>query len=232
MQRSDEMSEMTMYMFPVVLAYGVRSDLTLMVRQIIARRSMTMGGSTETKSGLADFFALVKYKAYRRNTRHHTFGIAPTLAFEMPTGGDTFSSDTWDLAGGLFFSWRSGPWASDVNMAYRWNGVDDRDKDGLVPGDVSSLDAAFSYQYSIGGSAYSSLFPVLELNYEDARAARLDGDDVDNTGGAVLYVSPGIKYTTASVILEGLVRIPASWEQNGTQPDPDPKVLAGIRFLF
>jgi hypothetical protein len=232
MQRSDEMSEMTMYRFPLVLAYGVRSDFTLMVRQIMTRRSMTMGGSTETKSGFDDFFTLVKYKAYRRNTRHHTFGIAPTLGLEMPTGSNAFSSDTWDLAAGLFFSWRSGPWASDFNMAYKWNGVGDRNKDGFFPGDVSSLDAAFTYQYSVGGSAYSSLFPVLELNFEDARAARLDEDDVENTGGTVLHISPGVKYTTPSVILEALVRLPASWDLNGMQPDPGLGVLLGVRLLF
>jgi hypothetical protein len=232
MQRSDEMSEMGMYKFPFVLAYGVRSDLTLMVKQIITRRSMTMDGVTNTESGFDDFFALAKYKAYRRNTRSYTFGIAPTLALEMPTGSDEFSSDTWDLAAGLYFSWRSGVWAADLNMAYKWNSITDRNKNGLVPGDVGSLDAAFSYQYSIGGSAFSSLFPVLELNYEHARAARLDGDGVQGTGGSVLYISPGLKYATPSVILEALVRVPASWDQNGSQPDPATGLLLGVRFLF
>jgi len=232
MQRSDEMSEMGMYKFPFVLAYGVRSDFTLMVKQIITRRSMTMGGTTNTESGFDDFYALAKYKAYRRNTRSYTFGIAPTLGLEMPTGSDEFSSNTWDLAAGLYFSWRSGVWAADLNTAYRWNSFTDRNKDGLVPGDVGHLDAAFSYQYSIGGSAFASLFPVLELNYEDARAARLDGDDTANTGGVVFYVSPGLKYATPSVILEALVRVPAAWEQNGSQPDPALGLLLGVRFLF
>ena len=232
MQRSDEMSEMGMYRFPFILAYGVRSDVTLMARQIITRRSMTMDGTTNTESGFDDFYSLVKYKAYRRNTRSYTFGIAPTLGLEMPTGSDQFSSDTWDLVGGMYFSWRSGVWAADLNIAYRWNSFTDRNKNGLVPGDVGYLDAAFSYQYSIGGSAAASLFPVLELNYEDARAARLDGDDVGSTGGAVFYVSPGLKYATPSVILEALVRVPAAWDQNGSQPDPALGRLLGIRFFF
>jgi hypothetical protein len=232
MQRSDEMSEMAMYKFPFVLAYGVRSDFTLMVKQIITRRSMTMGRSTNTESGFDDFFALAKYKAYRRNTRHHTFGIAPTLALEMPTGSDEFSSETWDMTAGLYLSWRSGSWATDFNMAYTWNGITGRSKNGLVPGDKGTLDVAFAYQFSIGGSPYSSLTPVLELNYEDARAGQLDGDNVQHTGGSALYVSPGLKYTMPSFIIEGLVRIPASWDQNGTQPDPDLGMLVGVRLLF
>jgi hypothetical protein len=232
MKRTGEMSEMTMYRFPFVLAYGVRSDFTLMARQIVTRRSMTMGGDTETESGFDDFFLLFKYKAYRRNTRTSTFGIAPTLALEMPTGSDTFSSETWDLAAGFYFSWRSGLWASDLNLGYKWNSVSDRSKDGLVPGDEAKMDWAVAYQYSIGGSANSSLTPVLELNYEDRMAAKNDQVAVENTGGSTLYVSPGLKYTTPKVIVEGLVRVPVTWSLNGTQPDPAVGLLVGIRLLF
>lgn len=232
MKRTGEMSEMTMYKFPFVLAYGIRSDFTLMARQVVTRRSMTMGGDTETKSGFDDFFFLAKYKAYRRNTRTSTFGIAPTLALEMPTGSDMFSSETYDLAVGLYFSWRSGLWASDLNLGYKWNGITDRSQNGVVPGDEGTLDWAIAYQYSIGGSAYSSLTPVLELNYEDKKAVQKDGASVEDTGGSVLYVSPGLKYTTSMLIVEGLVRIPATWSLNGTQPDPGPGLLFGIRLLF
>ena len=232
MTRSSGMSDMTMTKFPFVLAYGVRSDLTLLAKQIVTHRSITMGGNKKNETGFDDFFALVKYKAYRRNTRHHTLGIAPTLGLEMPTGNDAFSSGTYNLAGGLYFSWRSGPWAADLNMAYRWNGLAGGSNSVLIAGDVSSLYTAFSYQYSIGGSAYSSLFPVVELSYEYAETSRLDGDIVHNTGGSVLYASPGIKYASPSLILEALVRIPASWDLNGTQPDPAFLVLAGIGLLF
>lgn len=232
MQRSDEMSEMGMYKFPFVLAYGVRSDVTLMIRQIVTRRSMTMGGTTNTENGFDDFFALAKYKAYRRNTRSYTFGIAPTIALEMPTGSTEFSSGTWDIAAGLYFSWRAGVWAADLNMAYRWNGFTDRNASDMVPGDAGSVDAALSYQYSVGGSAFASVFPVLELNYENERPSRSDGADAGNTGGSVFYVSPGLKYATPSVILEALVRVPAAWSQNGSQPDPATGLLLGIRLLF
>ena len=191
-----------------------------------------MGGRTETTSGFDDFLALAKYKAYRHNTRYHTFGVAPTLALEMPTGSDAFTSDTWDLTAGLYFSWRSGLWASDLNMGYKWNSVGDRDRRALVPGDAASLDAAFSYQYSIGGSANASLTAVLELNYEDTKASQLNEKEVVDTGGEVLYLSTGAKFTTLSVILEALVRIPAAWDLNGMQPDPALGGLFGVRILF
>ena len=232
MQRSDGTAEMSMYKFPVVLAYGVRSDVTIMVRQIVSRRSMSMGTNTTTESGFDDLYVLAKYKAYRRNTRSYTFGIAPTLALGMPTGSDEFSSDTWDIATGLYFSWRSGVWSADLSGAYRWNGVAERDRAVAVPGDVFSLDAALSYQHSIGGSAFASLIPVLEMNLENAQSSRAGGEGVPDTGGSALYISPGLKYATPSVILEALVRVPAAWSQNGAQPDPALGLLFGIRLLF
>lgn len=232
MEQSKEMSEMAMYKFPFVLAYGVRSDFTLMVKQIITRQTMRVGESTSAESGFDDFFILGKYKAYRRNTTHHILGIAPTLGMEMPTGGNEFSSETWDLTAGVYVSWRTGGWANDFNMAYTWNGITGRSKNGLVPGDKGMIDVAFAYQFSIGGSAYASLTPVLELNYDYTTAAQLEGDNVHDTGGSVFYVSPGLKYTIPSLVVEGLIRVPASWDQNGIQSDPALVLLAGIRLLF
>ncbi len=105
MQRNDDPSpmgrEMSMLMFPVVLAYGLRPDLTIMVRQSVISREMSMTGNSEKNSGLGDLFILAKYRAYRLNTPDYTFGIAPTLGLEIPSGIKTFSSETWDLNAGL-----------------------------------------------------------------------------------------------------------------------------------
>ncbi len=182
--------KMSTYTFPVVLAYGFRPDLTLMVRQAVKHSKMSMGGSISRDTGLDDLFVLGKYKIYRRNTRKYTFGIASTLGLEFPTGDDDFSSETWDLKPGLFTSWRSGPWASDFSIAYKWNGFADRGKDGLNPGNELSVDLALAHQFSIGEKANMSLAPVLELSYKDIRPDRLSGHSVSNTGESVLYLSP------------------------------------------
>ncbi|MHC4487527.1 MAG: transporter, partial [Planctomycetota bacterium] len=117
-----------------VVAYGFRPDLTLMVRQPVKHRKMSMGGSVSRYTGFDDLFVLGKYKLYRRNTPEYTFGIASTLGLEFPTGDDDFGSETWDLEPGLFTSWRSGPWASDFSIAYKLNGFADRGRNGLNPG--------------------------------------------------------------------------------------------------
>ncbi|MHC4131880.1 MAG: hypothetical protein ACYSR3_07815, partial [Planctomycetota bacterium] len=58
MQREDDPTpmdrEMDTYAFPLVVAYGLRSDFTLLVRQTFKNRKMTMAGSTDWDSGADD----------------------------------------------------------------------------------------------------------------------------------------------------------------------------------
>lgn len=224
--------EMSTYAFSTMLAYGLRPDLTLMLRQSVMYQEMSMMGSTERSTGLGDLFVLAKYKAYRLNTPEYTLGIAPTIGLEFPTGDDSFTSDTWDLNTGLYISGRSGPWATDFNIAYAWNGLLDRGKNDIAPGDELSLDWAFAYQFSIGEKARASLAPVLELSYKEIWPDRMSGQDLSNTGESVLYLSPGIKFSMSWIILETLIQVPVWQDQQGSQLERGIGVLVGARFMF
>ena len=224
--------KMDTYVVPVVVAYGFRPDLTLLVRQRVKHRKMSMNGSVSRDTGLGDLFVLGKYRLYRHNTREATLGIASTLGLDLPTGDDDFSSETWDLQPGLFASWRSGPWASDFNIAYKWNGFADRGKGGLDPGNEFSVDLALAYQFSIDGRADMSLFPVLEFNYEHRSPDELSGHDVAHTGESLFFVSPGIKFVKSSFILEVLLQIPAWQDQEGSQLKQGTRFIVGTRFMF
>ncbi len=236
MQKNDDPlpmnREMSTFMFPVVLAYGFRPDLTIMLRQSVISQEMSMTGTTEKNSGLGDLFILAKYRAYRLNTPDYTLGIAPTLGLELPTGGDTFTSETWDVNAGLYTSWRSGPWAADSNIAYMWNGFAGSGKNGVDSGDELSLNMAFAHQFSIGKKARASIAPVLELNYKHIRVDKLNGHEVLNTGETVMHFSPGAKFTTSSLILEVLLQNPVYQHQIGKQLERDLGVIIGSRFLF
>jgi hypothetical protein len=224
--------EMTRYVFPIVLAYGLRSNVTLMMRQTALRQEMSMMGNNEEKTGLGDLFVLVKYKAYRLNTASYTFALAPTLGLELPTGSDAFTSETWDLNTGMYLSWRSGPWAADMNVAYAWRGFADENKNDVDPGDQLSLDCAFAHQFSIGEKASTSLAPVLEFSYKKTQADRLQGQDISNTGESVLQISPGVKVTVSSTIIEALIQVPAWQDQEGLQLEQGIVVLIGTRVMF
>ena len=236
MQRTNDPTpmnrQMDVYAFPIVIAYGFRPDLTLMVRQPIRHRNMSMAGSISRDTGLDDLFVLGKYRLYRRNTREYTFGVASTLGLEFPTGDDDFTSRTWDLEPGLFASWRSGPWASDLSLAYKCNGFADRGKDGLNPGDEVAADVALAHQFSIGKKADTSLAPVLEFNYKRVSADRLSGHNVSNTGESLFFVSTGLKFTESSFVVEALLQFPVWQDQEGTQLEQGPRLIVGTRLMF
>lgn len=224
--------EMTALVFPTVLAYGLRPDLTLLVRQNVRTRKLSTSAGTERTTGFDDLFLLGKYRLYRRNTPDYTLGLAATLGLECPTGHDAFSSETWDLQPGVYLSWRRGRWASDLGAAYNWNGFADRGRDGLNPGDELSLDWALAYQISLGQEARASLAPVLEVSYRDIRQDRRSGSTQANTGESVLYVSPGVKLTLSSLILEALVQVPAWQDQERMQLERGSTLIVGARMLF
>jgi len=91
---------------------------------------------------------------------------------------------------------------------------------------------ALSYQFTVDRNATMSIWPVLEVTYADTLRDQRGGDSVANTGGDVLSVSPGIRFARQSFMLEALIQIPVSQEQNGTQLEQETGCLVGFRYLF
>jgi len=231
MSRGDDAGVlMEQLVFPVVLAYGLRSNVTVVGRQALIHRGRTVLGNSTTNSGFGDTYVFVKYKAYRMNSRHLTFGVAPTLGVEFPTGESAFSSNTWDLKSGLYASARTRTWSSDVSVAYLWNDVGGNVM--AVPGDELSIDAAVAYQFIMDESGLVTASPVLELSYLKVWPSHIGSDDVPNTGETVLYVSPGAKLSTSMIIVEGLMRIPIREDLVGNQLERNVQALLGVRILF
>ena len=191
-----------------------------------------MMGASNVESGFGDLFVMGKFKLYRRNTANYTLGVAATIGIEAPTGSSAFSSRTWDLQPGLYFSWRRGALGSDVSVAYTWNGFAGEGRNDVNPGNVLALDWAASYQVAIGETARISMAPVLEVSYRDISSNRLNGRDLENTGESILYISPGIKFIRLSLVLEALVQIPIAQKRNGNQIERNSTLLFGLRYMF
>jgi hypothetical protein len=224
--------KMEMLVWNNVLAYGLQPNLTLILKQPVKRREITMAGSSNSNSGIGDLALLAKYRLVRRNTRETTFGLAGTLELSVPTGADEFTSDTWDVQPGVYGSFRRGLWATDFSAAYKLNGFAGERDDDLEIGDELSLDWAAARQFLVGGSANTTIAPVLELSYRNTTANELSGQSLANSGEDVLYLSPGVKYTRSSLILEALVQVPVWQDQNGAQVDRGTGFLLGLRKMF
>ena len=224
--------EMSMYTFPTVVAYGVTSDFTLMVRQAVRHRDMDMMGDNDKDTGLDDLFLMGKYKLFRKNTESYIFGTAATLGLEFPTGADDFTSDTLDIVPGIYTSWRKDALAADFQIAYKWNGFADRGYDGLNPGNELRLDCAFSYQFSLTADSSTTIAPVLEYSYRNVAADRRYDRNLPDTGENVVYISPGVKFTRETFSIEALIQIPIWQDQKGDLLERGVGLIIGSRFLF
>lgn len=224
-------NEMEMYMAPVVIAYGVRSDFAVMVRQVIKRSEMTMGMNQTTNSGLTDLFVLGKYRLARINTPKYTFGIAPTLGLEIPSGDKDFSSNSWDLLMGCYLSGRMRSLGVDLNVSYNWVGMATTNRSDGDGGDEFSVEGALAYQFALGSSGEFSMAPVIELTYQNMSSDVKNGTVVANSGESVVMLSPGLKVTRSSLILEGLLQIPIWQDQNGLQTERAPGFIIGFRLM-
>jgi hypothetical protein len=53
-----------------------------------------------------------------------------------------------------------------------------------------------------------------------------------NTGESFFFLSPGVKYTHSSFILEALIQFPVWQDQKGLQLERDTSGLVGMRYMF
>jgi hypothetical protein len=223
------MHQMDTDMLMAVVAYGFTRDVTIMLRQMAASRIMTMSGNEMTSSGLTDLAVLGKFGVYRKNTRNMILALAATVALKMPTGAEDITTDTWDWQAGVYGSWRSGRWGNDINLTYTWNDFTALAPSGITPGDEIGIDAAFSYQFSLGNSGKTSLTPVLEFNYRHSTANQSEGQDVGGNG-SIFFVSPGLKFTYDSFIVEVLIQNPVN--QTYQNLEQNSRGLIGFRYMF
>ena len=74
---------------------------------------------------------------------------------------------------------------------------------------------------------------VLELNGEHVRRARLNGMQLPDTGGNLLFLSPGIEFIVSNrLVLEFSLPVPVGRDLNGSQIKPSSSFIIGFRWLF
>jgi len=225
-------SEMSTTMYPLVVVYGLRPDVTVMIRQMFLERTMRMPLSTTASSGLGDLFVNFKYKLYRKNTNSYTLGIAPTLGATLPTGKDAFTSRTFDLQAGFYSSFRYASLGADLAIALRMMDLFGERPDDIERGDEWSWNLALARQFSLAPNAHVTLAPVVEINYIHVSPNRLNSQEQTNSGETVYLLSPGLKLTTRYFAIEALLQTVISQEQIGMQLARKNGFMLGIRLLL
>jgi len=249
--RADGQSEeVTRYIAPLAIVYGFYPKWTVIAIQpyMSVDRTNRMGSETTAMNlnGLPDSRLFVQYDGlYSRNSPGGLTRLSGVLGIQLPTGADRFSTGALAYTGGLIFEKAMRlKYVFTADFQYTFT---TENTQGLKVGNGARFDVVPAYFLISEGKAppnaswvrkmYDRLFRngayfILEFNGTWQAHAR-QGNDIANTGGTTLAISPGIQYFLSDRFLaEFSAPIPVIKELNGTQLEPDSTFLFGFRVLF
>jgi len=229
-------TEISATTFPIAIPYNVTTDL--LVGVIVPVRNITIKstGSTRKSFGLGDVEVLAKYLLLQVDRKGKTFRVAGKSSVKLATGSKNIDpplgSGTVDYSLGTVAAWIGLKYGVYGDVSYSFNGS----SNGLSHGNSLTYNAAFGYRlipavYDTYPTQVVNLY--LELNGKYASRNKLIGQEVANSGGNEVFVSPAIQYIPSRILLvEGSVQIPIVNSLNGTQLGTDFMVNLGVRVLL
>lgn len=235
------------------LVYGATRDLTLAATIPIVERRLRFNSPTGERktisaSGLGDLTLAGAYRFFRRDVERGTTQFSLLGGLKLPTGAtDIEDADLPQLTGTaetrLPPSLQLGSGSVDgiVGLA----GFHNIDRLSFYADVQGKLNTEGAQDFRAGNRLFYDLsvdyvllpgrnmFVILELNGVVTARAEQAGRTVTDSGGHLLFLSPGIQYLPIPpLILEAGVQIPIYRDLNGRQLAPDWSVVVGLRYLF
>lgn len=196
--------------------------------------------------GLGDITAFGQYRFWHDADTH----AALLLGVKLPTGeteelaDEGFIAETefqpgsgsFDGLAGLAFTQTWDRWAFNSNVLYSIVGEGDQFTN---LGDIFNFNFALSYRYggAQGGLVSTTHKPALdlivELNGEWREQETVAGEIDPHSGGTVVYVSPGVRFSAGSHWNAAVsLGIPFVTELEGEQVEPEYRLVSSIGFAF
>lgn len=239
--------EMTRYITPLALVYGIYPKWSLIAAQPYITLDLDDRSGSQRSSGLGDLQFFLQYDGlYSRNSPGGLTRLAGTFGVRVPSGGSRFSTDALAYTAGLVFETQADlkyVFTADVEYTF-----ETETSSGIDAGDRIQFDAVPGYFVISRGGApsdagwlrrlYQDIFRngaylLLELNGSWQARARHGRAPMANSGGTLFWLSPGIQYfPSRSLLLEFSAPIPVVKSLNGVQAEPDSRFLFGFRYLF
>lgn len=232
-----------------VLAYGINGKLSLfgVIPYIDRELSFPVPGArslSRSSRGIGDTSIFLRYTLHQNDQRGSTFRLAAFGGVKIPTGSDTekdalgllpvplqSGSGSWDGFGGMVTTWQTLKFQVDAQLSYAVK----TQANHFNAGNEARLDGSFQYrlfprELLSGVPAY--VYGVLETNLVYREKNTSMGQADPNSGGATLFLAPGIQYVTRRYILEAAVQIPVVQNLNGKALENDYVARTGFRWNF
>ncbi|MBI4547014.1 MAG: hypothetical protein HY707_03480 [Ignavibacteriae bacterium] len=223
-------------MFPIAIPYNITSDFLVggMIPLMNVRAKSLSGSSSSF--GLGDLSLFAKYLVVQIDGLQETFRIIGKGSIKLPTGNKNLTpplgTGTVDYSLGAVSAWIGKRFGVYGDVSYSLNGTSGGYKFG------NSL----NYNVALGFRALPAVYETypteqwnlyLELNGKHTGKDEVNEQELSNTGGNIIFLSPGVQYIPSrEFILEASVQIPISQKLNGTQLGTSVIGLIGVRALF
>ena len=236
--------ERTTEKYQITLRAGISENLD--VRLIIPyldkemKRQSFNNDFTDSDSGIGDIKLISRYRIWSQKKKD-PFNLAFGLGVKMPTG-KTDEKDDSGVRLPAYLQTGSGSWdpifelGAHKIIGRHWISTYFRykmatkgelgDRDFEKP-DIFKYNVAYAY-------ALSNLFDLeLELNGEVRGKAELDGKKNDNTGGQIIYLTPGIHFKFyRGMHCDVGMPIPVYRDLNGPQLSEDYRIITKLAIKF
>ena len=247
--------DITQYIMPLAFVYAFHPKWQVIVVQPSVTADITTHAGQSTRedlNGFADSQLIIQYDGlYSRNAPGGLTRLSGVFGLQVRTGASRFSANAVQYTGGLIFE-------KVARLKYAFTGdfeyaVATANEDGKSVGNVATnvatFDAVPAYfiiprdpppsdatwlRKGLYRAFRNGAYAILEFNgSSQARAFARGAEEIPNTGGTTLSISPGIQYfISRRFLVEFSAPIPVVKDLNGIQPRPDSTFLLDFRWLF
>ena len=231
-----------------VLGYGLNGALAVfgVLPYHDTDLKITAGGQRRTRSasGFGDLTLFGRFTWLHDNGHGHNFRVAPFLGVKAPTGEDDREdafgrlppsvqpgSGSWDPLAGIVTTWQTLDYQVDGQISYQMK----TKANGFEAGDVARLDASLQYRlipWDLGSGVPRFLYGVIEAGLVHQQKNRRDDVTDPDSGGARLFLTPGLQYVSKRWIVEAAVQIPLIQNLNGAALENDYVGRLSLRVNF
>lgn len=227
----------TAWIVPVAIPYNVFSD-KFQIGAVVPFMTIDADSrqSDAASSGIGDVRLFAKYLVYQFDRKGKTIRLAAKAGVKLPTGDDEKQPALGTGSTDYFFSAVAGWIESRVGVYVEGIYHLNTSRGAIDFGNSVFYNLALSYRLlPVVYETYPSpqLNGYLEINGSTRNHNSINRQQDDNSGGSMVFLSPGIQYVGGRRwLVEASVQIPLIDEPNGTQLGTEWTLSLGARVLI
>lgn len=215
------------------IMYGITGNVAITLSApTVLNHTQTLGPDKISGSGIGDISLRTKYRFWRNDKPGMQNSAAVILGIKLPTGDYEISpplgSGSTDYLFAITAAHESRRWYYFGDVRYRLN----TRTNTVQYGNYLLADAAFGVRPWLTEYMKPDLVVMIEANWESLERNKVEEGQIADSGGKLLFISPGFFLTYRNWAFKGGLQIPVSRRLNGAQPKTDYRFALAIETHF